>query len=193
MLHPAIIVKEQSAIHGTGLVAARPIYKGEVVWREDPGQQRFTREEARRWAEEQGVKLELHVYQSGENEYTVSPAPERYMNHSCDPTAWWGPGNALVARRDIQPGQEITYDYTSNDILGEYRMRCNCGSTQCRGVITNRDYLRLDRQLRYWGHLPPHVRRALRRVNLQRSAAAAVVLMLFLLVARSVMKHEMVS
>jgi uncharacterized protein len=63
--------------------------------------------------------------------------PARLMNHCCEPNCdaeniegriW------IVARRAIQPGEEITYNY--NYDLEDYREHpCRCGSPQCVGYI----------------------------------------------------------
>ena len=59
-----------------------------------------------------------------------------YINHSCDPNCeteqvkgriW------IVAIRDIQPGEEITYDYNLYD--GDGDAPCFCGSKKCRGTM----------------------------------------------------------
>jgi SET domain-containing protein len=58
-----------------------------------------------------------------------------YINHSCDPNAFIRvvPGQkvAVFARRDIQPGEELTIDYRD-----PYHPEvCHCGAHNCR---TNR-------------------------------------------------------
>jgi len=35
-------------------------------------------------------------------------------------------------QRDIEAGEELTYDYRFS---GEEQLRCNCGSTRCRGYV----------------------------------------------------------
>ena len=55
-----------------------------------------------------------------------------YINHSCDPNAFIRvvPGEkvAIFARRDIQPGEELTIDYRD-----PYHPEvCRCGASNCR-------------------------------------------------------------
>ena len=45
------------------------------------------------------------------SEAVIARKPTFFQNHSCDPTTWWVDDITLVARRDILPGEEITYDY----------------------------------------------------------------------------------
>ena len=55
-----------------------------------------------------------------------------FINHSCDPNAFIRivPGRkvAIFARRDIQPGEELTIDYRDPD----HPEVCRCGATNCR-------------------------------------------------------------
>jgi uncharacterized protein len=55
-----------------------------------------------------------------------------FINHSCDPNAYIrvvpGLKVAIFARRDIQPGEELTIDYRDPD----HPEVCHCGATNCR-------------------------------------------------------------
>ena len=55
-----------------------------------------------------------------------------YINHSCDPNAFIrivpGLKVAVFARRDIQPGEELTIDYRDPD----HPEVCHCGAPNCR-------------------------------------------------------------
>jgi len=69
----------------------------------------------------------------------------RSINHSCKPNAFLRGRNELIAIRNINKDEEITYDYstTMDDNSkkievgdGElWSMKCNCGKDNCRGVI----------------------------------------------------------
>jgi uncharacterized protein len=60
----------------------------------------------------------------------------RYINHSCDPNCTteeirgriW-----IIAIRDIEPGEELSYDYMLYD--GEGDAPCRCGAKKCRGTL----------------------------------------------------------
>ena len=79
------------------------------------------------------------------------------MNHSCDPNTWWADGKSIVARRNIRPGEEVTYDYSTTDVDLVFEMECACGSSNCRGRISNLDYLDPTWREQYGSNLPPHV------------------------------------
>jgi uncharacterized protein len=65
----------------------------------------------------------------------------RTFNHSCDPNAGMRKRSELFALRDILPGEEITYDYSS--VVGPkitpdmWTMECDCGASTCRKTIGN--------------------------------------------------------
>ena len=62
--------------------------------------------------------------------------PMHLTNHSCDPNAGFDEGGRLVARRDIEPGDEISYDYTAHPVpASPWNFRCVCGAEKCRGWI----------------------------------------------------------
>ncbi|MEQ1613833.1 MAG: SET domain-containing protein-lysine N-methyltransferase [Hyphomicrobiaceae bacterium] len=63
------------------------------------------------------------------------------FNHSCDPNCAVVRESDLVATRDIQAGEELSYDYSLTVIPSFYswawRMKCACGASCCRVTIGN--------------------------------------------------------
>ena len=67
----------------------------------------------------------------------LMPTPERFINHSCEPNTYVRTENELrhvIALREIQAGEEITYDYLLN-CHGGVMWKCNCGKLNCRKNI----------------------------------------------------------
>lgn len=61
----------------------------------------------------------------------------KFVNHSCDPNIYIRVSYGRVefyARRDIQPREELTCDY-GDDSYHAGKLRCRCGSKNCRGYI----------------------------------------------------------
>ena len=58
-----------------------------------------------------------------------------YVNHSCDPNAGLSGQIALVAMRDIQPGEEVCFDYAMSDTVPYDEFDCRCGAENCRGGV----------------------------------------------------------
>jgi hypothetical protein len=80
-----------------------------------------------------------------------------YFNHSCDPNAGIHGQLMLVAMRDLAADEPVCFDYAMVLDMVDYRFICQCGSAQCRGVITGRDWRRMELQRRYAGFFSWHV------------------------------------
>ncbi|KAG9149163.1 hypothetical protein Leryth_003160 [Lithospermum erythrorhizon] len=66
----------------------------------------------------------------------------RFINHSCDPNCrtekWVVNGEVcigLFALKNIQKGEELTFDYNYVRVFGAAVKKCVCESSQCRGYI----------------------------------------------------------
>ena len=88
-----------------------------------------------------------------------------YVNHSCDPNAGLLGQIVLVALRDIQPGEEVCFDYAMSDTISYDEFDCECGAPNCRGRVTGNDWRIPVLQERYAGYFIPHVQR---RINALR-------------------------
>ena len=74
----------------------------------------------------------------------------RYMNHSCEPASR-GVGESFeVAVRDIRPGDELTCEYGSLNLIDP--LVCRCRAATCRGLIRRDDPIRLASALGRRGH-----------------------------------------
>jgi len=56
------------------------------------------------------------------------------MNHSCDPNTRIR-GRDLIALRDIQPWEDVTFNYNTTEYAMAEAFRCRCGSPGCAGEI----------------------------------------------------------
>ena len=75
-----------------------------------------------------------------------------FINHSCGPTGGFQTRNGraiIMAIRDIEKGEEITFDYSTSMAEDRYEMDCNCGSENCRKRIRDFKYLPKDIQEKY--------------------------------------------
>lgn len=71
-----------------------------------------------------------------------------FLNHSCDPNVGVSGQIMYVAMRNIKPKEELTLDYAMIDDA-PIQMKCGCGTRNCRGVVTGRDWKRKDLQRKY--------------------------------------------
>ncbi len=85
-----------------------------------------------------------------------TPEDTDYFNHSCSPNAGIRGQIFLTAMRDIKMNEEITFDYcmslsefTGSSFVIEFD--CSCGTPECRGRVTQRDWRIESLQKRYKG------------------------------------------
>ena len=108
------------------------------------------------------VTVRRYSLQVEENHYLVSLSdcePPDYVNHSCNPNSGLSGQITLVAMRDIQPGEEISYDYATSDGSSYDEFQCGCGSSRCRGHISGEDWRRSELWKRYAGYFSPYLQR----------------------------------
>jgi len=78
------------------------------------------------------------------------------FNHSCNPNAGINGQIFLVAMRDINSEEQITFDYAmclhAATGVKEFKMKCLCGSKNCRGFITENDWMIPALQKKYRGY-----------------------------------------
>jgi hypothetical protein len=88
-----------------------------------------------------GIDVHHHCLQVGEDAYCFPTGGfDDFMNHSCEPTCGIrldDRGAAIVAIKDIIPGMELTYDYSTYNQTAAPPLLCECGSSQCRSLIGN--------------------------------------------------------
>lgn len=166
MLHPLIKCVNMGVIQGNGLVAQGFIAEGELLYRCELGTeivQLERYEEVLNWPEPERSYFLKYSYQFDEDLIAFEHEDTRFMNHSCDPNTWslYGDDNHMVARRDIHPGDEVTYDYATTQVTVPLHLECNCGSANCRGIVTHLDYQKPEWRAIYGSNLPAHVLRAI--------------------------------
>ena len=155
--HVAVPHRVEPLAHGErGVVATAPIARGTVcvvfggyVTHAD----RFVELPAER---------QRHSVQIGDDLYLV--CGERltdgdFVNHSCDPTLGFAGEITLVALRDIDVGEALTFDYATADSSAYDEFECECGEPSCRGKVTGEDWMKPELQRRYAGHFSPYLQR----------------------------------
>ena len=137
----------KSAIHGKGVVATRKIKKGKTLV-EYTGE-RITWEEAEKRYPIDPIPYHTFLFEIGDGSECLDAANRRTMakwiNHSCKPNCEAEEDEDervfIKARRAIDPGEELTYDY---NLTCEEKMKkseklrrypCWCGAKKCRGTM----------------------------------------------------------
>ncbi len=158
-IDPRLVVGE-SKINGKGIFTTKPIKEGELVmiW----GGVLIPRENTD-WDK---YRLQTMVPIS-DTEYIGLPITDtedsidEFLNHSCDPNTWLSDEVTVIARRDIEIGEEITMDQAlwNDDLEEDYsdNQKCTCGSSDCRKILTGQDWMRPEIQQKYAGHFSPFI------------------------------------
>lgn len=128
-----------SAIEGRGGFATTHIKAGEYLI-EYTGERISKVESARRCS--LGNNFIFQINEEFDLDGSIEANLARFINHSCAPNAearleddrvW------IVALREIEPGEEITFNYGYD--LEEYREHpCRCGASNCVGFILAEEY-----------------------------------------------------
>jgi len=131
-----------NAINGYGIVAQKPIRKGDVIFKFEELAQRMVtkRYVEKNWTAEQLEEFRHYAYPISDEVYILwDQKPENWapQNHSCAPNSIYD-GLNLVALRDIDPEEELTLDYA--DLLDDtiQSFVCTCGHPDCRKVVSGR-------------------------------------------------------
>ncbi len=91
--------------------------------------------EARRRVERGGRISICEIDERWSIDASRSGGPTAFINHSCTPNSFSRIAQGRLyfhALRTIEPGEEITLDYTPSQHPGR---PCRCGSVRCRGVM----------------------------------------------------------
>lgn len=122
----AVIIKA-SKIQGKGVFAASNFKKGDIVMKWDASII-LTENEVKKIPESN--KKYLIFYK---RKYILAQSPEKYLNHSCTPNTKEGK-LCDIALRNIKKGEELTTDYSIDAPL-HIKMKCHCGSKNCKKII----------------------------------------------------------
>jgi uncharacterized protein len=119
---------------GRGVFAAKRIEAGEEIW-DYAGKEESIHD----------IPEDLWRY-CFQVDYDTYVVPERgsvgwYINHSCEPNCVILGRTRVVALRRIEPGEEVTFDYSTNVGWDGFSMECACGAKGCRKVVKSYSHL----------------------------------------------------
>lgn len=156
---PSSIIKSE-----VGLFAVRPIPQGQKICPEsnegdfitneefaalDP----LTQEKVRRFGV--GAPHGFFIQENIDfNELNIS----FFFNHSCEPNMGFDEDGDFVALRDIDAGEELSYDYGCLESGPDFAFDCACGAATCRGRITGSDWMDSAFREKHLGHMDPDLR-----------------------------------
>ena len=129
-----------TSIAGFGIYASSNLLPGYVLFNgEGKAQRMVTRRHVEmHWNEADKETFRRYAYPVSRELFILwdeNPSEWAPQNHSCDPNTAYD-GLNVVTTRSIKKGEELTLDYAS--FLDEHMepFQCQCGSDNCRGLIT---------------------------------------------------------
>ena len=147
---------------GCGVYAREKIQRGELVsmWggkilerkQLDPSMPRFTQRVLQ-------IDEDLFLLTAEKKE------PNDCFNHSCDPNLGFSGQIGLVALRDIESGEELTFDYAMSDGSPYDEFECHCRSAKCRGKVTGDDWKLPELWEKYNGYFSPYLERRIEKLR----------------------------
>jgi len=130
--NPPTIEKRRSGLHGRGVFAAEPIRKNKRII-EYAGEKLAAQESEKREVRylEKGQIWCFRINRRWALDANIGGNDARFINHSCKPNCYSaviGHTVLICAGRNIQAGEELTYNYYT-DGEGEIPCRCRPGCT----------------------------------------------------------------
>jgi SET domain-containing protein len=79
------------------------------------------------------------------------------INHSCEPNCGMAGTSSVQTLRDIEIGEELTFDYAMSDSSQYDKFTCACGKDNCREKITGMDWQKKDLQAKYSNYFNAYI------------------------------------
>lgn len=159
------LILKKSGKRGKGVFAGKNYKKGETIL--IPKGKIYTRKQflkESRWIRDHSVQIGKNLFMGPANDI------EDYVNHSCDPVAGHrinGKKSKFIAIKNVKKGQEITFDYSTTMYKTNEAMKCKCGSSKCRKMITDFSDLPLKTRKKYISLriVPEYIVKDLQKIN----------------------------
>ena len=152
-LNPKCEARTKSSA-GCGVYALQSIDKGELIslWggtilhksQLDPTMPRFTQRVLQ-------IDEDLYILTGEQKE------PNDCFNHACEPNLGFTGQIGLVAMRNIEAGEELTFDYAMSDGGPYDEFECHCGLPTCRHKVTGNDWKLPELWVKYDGYFSSYL------------------------------------
>lgn len=152
------VEKKHFAGKGYGLVASETIKQGEIV--SISGGIILTEEQHALIVEAKGFGDYSYYIENG---FLIcplnpeNPSDDWRMNHCCEPNCGVRGQIVFVALREINTGEELTFDYAMTETNPEYSVELHCDKKTCRKKFTGNDWKNPDIQSKYKGHMSLYI------------------------------------
>ena len=144
---------------GSGSFAISKISKGEIV--ASFGGNVINQSELTNYsADRVSRSLQLNI-----DTYLLSGAvPEDgdMINHSCEPNCGMAGTSSVHTLKDIEIGEELTFDYAMSDSSQYDEFNCACGKDKCREKINGLDWQKKDLQAKYSHYFSAYIEKLIK-------------------------------
>lgn len=120
MLHPDTELKFVSPEIGYGIFASALIPKGTITWVKDDLDRVIPKETLEKMTHANRENLLKYSYRNYEGNYVFCWDLTRYVNHSYKPNSMLTAMGFEIAIKDILPGEEMTNDYGTLNIIESF-------------------------------------------------------------------------
>jgi len=129
--------------YGARLITDQPFTRGETIYQIEG--HRIT------------AAATYQTIQVGRRQHIEELGVIAYLNHSCQPNTLIDVARLeVIALRDIQAGEELTFFYPSTEWEMDRPFICLCGAPQCVRLVAGAKYLSIDTLSRYF--INQHIR-----------------------------------
>jgi hypothetical protein len=140
MLHPDTELKYVSPEIGYGIFATALIPHGTITWVKDELDRIVLKEDLEKLTTPNLENLLKYSYRNYRGDYVFCWDLTRYVNHSYRPNSILTPLGFEIAIRDILPGEEVTNDYGTLNIIESFE--CANGPSHERDLVCPDDLSR---------------------------------------------------
>lgn len=157
-LSPKTEIKS-SPICAIGVFAKSNIHKAEII--RVTGGIVLPKSDSKRYNELLNYTVD-NVYLDISDDFALAPTPDDLeltatINHSCEPNAGFLDTITIIAIREIEPGEEIAWDYAFSQTTFEPFL-CKCGTASCRKTIRPDDWKISSIQKLYGQYFSPYLK-----------------------------------
>jgi len=89
-----------------------------------------------------------------------------HLNHGCNPNVGFNKKYDFVAMRNIKKGEELYWDYGFDETNPKFKLKCMCGSKNCRKTITGNDWVKLMNDSRKYSYFSPKLKDFIKKQKL---------------------------
>ena len=136
MLHPDVVLKK-GGITKKGLFSKKKIPRGTIVYKVKDDVRIYSISQYNKFSKRYRNLLTKFAYQE-DNKIIHHLDDTRHGNHSCESNVYVMPQENTymdIALRDIEAGEEVTWDYGVLLPTWHKPIKCKCGSSKCRKMI----------------------------------------------------------